>query len=272
MSQTEGIGQLSFFPELSQTPSLPSISTLPEFDKSLDNLIKMSDLGAFISINMHGVEKSYSVHARELEIPTDFLLDDQVDAVSPTFHLFPEEIRLHLRKMIYDVKSFFNYKNSFKTPVGYFLYRPYFRIWQKYVEERKQNVDKFLSKTLKGKIYSQFLLKAFNDGYLFLKTIKDDTAPWEFLENIYLSQIRDIRSEIKGEKETLHSLNHTYPEYPLKAIAIKSMHFPLDLKTYVNQFRIQFTFKSIHLEYLKNVDIHTIEDVKRLSQMLVDEF
>ena len=272
MPQTEGIGQLSFFPELSSSPSIPSISTLPEFDKSMDNLIKMSDLGAFISINVHGVEKSYSVHTSELEIPADFLLDDQIDAVSPLYHLYPEEIRLHLRKMIYDVKSFFNHKNSFKTPFGYFLYRPYFRIWKKYVEERKQQVEKFLLKTLKGKTYGQHLLSAFREGYHFLFTIKDDTAPWEFLENVFLSHIKDVRNEIKKDNETLHSLVHTFPDYPLKAIALKTMHFPLDLKSYLNQFHIQFTFKSIHLEYLKDVDIHTVEDVKRLSQFLADKY
>lgn len=272
MPKMEGIRQLALFPELFQSPSLPSISTLPEFDKSLDNLIKMSDLGAFISITIHGVEKSYSLHTRELEIPADFLLDDKVDSVSPTFHLFPEEIRHHLRKMAYDVKNFFNRKNSFKTPFGYFLYRPYFRIWQKYVEERKQHIDRFLSDALKGRTYGQNLLKAFREGYYFLETIKDDTAPWEFVKSVHLTHIHNTRKEIRRQNDTLHSLDHTFPDYPLKAITIKTLQFPLDLKSYVNQLRIQFTFKSIHLEYLKNVDIHSIEDVKRMSQKMGDEY
>lgn len=272
MCPSEPIGQLSLFPELSPGPSLPSISTLPEFDKSLDNLIKMSDLGAFVTITVHGVEKSYSVHTTELEIPEDFLLDDSVDSVSPTFHLFPEEVRIHLRKTVYDVKSFFTTKNSFKTPFGYFIFRPYFRTWQKFVEDRKERVEQFLLEALKGRTYGQYFLKAFKNGYYLLQSIKDDTAPWEFQENVYLSDIREERKEINQRNLTLHSLDHTFPDYPLKAITIKTMHFPLDLKSYVNQLRIQFAFRSIHLDYLKDVEIHTIEDVKRLSQKMADEY
>lgn len=268
----EGTGQLSLFPELSRSPSLPSISTLPEFDKSLDNLIKMSDLGAFVSITVHGVDKSFSIHTSELEIPADFLLDNKVDSVSSTFHLFPEEIRLHQRKMVYDVKSFFNSKNSFKTPFGYFIYRPYFRIWQKFVEERKQLIDAFLSKALKGRTYGQHFLNAFKEGYDFLESVKDDTAPWEFRENVYLSDVRETRDQIGKHGITLHSADRTLPDYPLNAVTLKTMHFPLDLKSYVNQLRIQFAFRSVHLDYLKDVDINTVEDVRRLSQKLVDEY
>ena len=265
-------GQLSLFPELFKAPSLPSISTLPEFDRALDNLIKMSDLGAFISITVHGVDKSYSVHASELEIPTDFLLDGSVDPVSPTFHLFPEEIRLHLRKKAYDVKSFFNRRNSFKTPFGYFLYRPYFRMWQKFVEERKQEIDRFLSGTLRGRTYGRHFLSAFKKGYGFLQSIKDVTAPWEFLDDVRLSHIREVRKEIRESSRTLHSLDKTIPDYPLRAIAIKTIHFPVDLKGYLNQLHFRSAFRSIHPEYLKGADIHTIEDVKRLSENLVDEY
>ncbi|MEE9167259.1 MAG: hypothetical protein V3U24_07355 [Candidatus Neomarinimicrobiota bacterium] len=272
MSHSEGTGQLSFFPELSRSISVPSISTLPEFDKSLDNLIKMSDLGAFVSITVHGVEKSYSVHSTELEIPPDFLLEDRVDAVSDKFHLFPEDTRMHLRKMVYDVKSFFNSKNSFKTPFGFFIYRPYFRIWQAYVEEREEHIDRFLSKALKGRTYGHHFLTAFREGYAFLQSIKDDTAPWEFQESVYLSHVREVRKEIIDKNATLHSLDHTFPDYPLRAIALKTMHFPLDLKSYVAQLGIQFAFRSIHLDYLKDVEIHTIEDIKRLSQKMVDEY
>lgn len=272
VTSPESTGQLSFFPELSQGPSLPSISTLPEFDKSLHNLIMMSDLGAFVTITVHGVEKSYSVHTSELEIPGDFLQDDSIGSVSPTYHLFPEEVRVHLRKTVYDVKSFFTRKNSFKTPFGYFIYRPYFRTWQKFVEERKEQVEKFLHKALKGRTYGQYFLNAFKEGYAFLRNIKDETAPWEFQDKVYLADVREQRKVIDRQGLTLHSLDHTFPDYPLKAITIKTMHFPLDLKTYVNQLGIQFAFRSIHLEYLKDVEIHTIEDVKRLSEKVADEY
>lgn len=271
MLKSRATGQLSFFPDLFKSPSLPSISTLPQFDKALDNLIKMSDLGAFISITVHGVEKSYSVHSKELEIPDDFILDDRVDAVSDIFHLFPEEIRHHLRKRAYDAKSFFIARNSFKTPFGFFLYRPYFRLWQKFVQERKQEVDSFLSKNLKGRVYGQLFLQAFKKGYEFLENIRDTTAPWEFSSSVRLSHIRQVRKEISDDNLTLHSLDKTIPDFPFKAITLKTMHFPETLSDYLNQLNIQYTFRSVHLDYLKDLDIQTIEDVKRFSQGLADQ-
>ncbi|MFQ6676119.1 MAG: hypothetical protein ACE5LH_07210 [Fidelibacterota bacterium] len=270
MAKSLATGQLSFFPDLFQSPSLPSITTLPQFDKALDNLIKMSDLGAFITITVHGVEKSYSVHSRELEIPDDFILDEKVDTVSDTFHLFPEQIRTHLRNRAYDVKSFFNRKNSFKTPFGFFLYRPYFRIWQRFVEERKEEIDAFLTDNLKGRVYGQWFLKAFTKGYRFLETVRDDTAPWEFLPTLRLSEIRRVRKEIKDAGLTLHSLDKTIPEFPLKAVVLKTMHFPVTLNEYLNQLHIQYTFRSVHLDYLKDLNIQTVEDVRRFSQGLAD--
>ena len=42
--------QLSLFGELPNS-SNPSIATFPEFDQALNNLIKLSDLGAFIAVS-----------------------------------------------------------------------------------------------------------------------------------------------------------------------------------------------------------------------------
>ena len=81
MSSLDSRNQLALLPELDDHPSLPSITTLPEFDRAMDNLIKMSDLGAFISINVHGVKKTFSIHTRELEIPDDFLKEEFIDAI-----------------------------------------------------------------------------------------------------------------------------------------------------------------------------------------------
>lgn len=183
MSHQESIGQLALFPELFRTPSLPSISTLPEFDKALDNLIRMSDLGAFISINVHGLDKSYSVHIRELEIQPEFLQNGRGDAVSQTYYLFPVHIRHQLRKLTYEVRSFLNSRNSFKTSFGYFLYRPYFRIWKKYVDEQKSHIERFLSDSLRGREYGKHFLTAVNCGYRFLEDVSDDPAPWDFRRN-----------------------------------------------------------------------------------------
>ncbi|MDP6837288.1 MAG: hypothetical protein QGG85_08835 [Candidatus Marinimicrobia bacterium] len=271
MSHHESIGQLALFPELFKSPDLPSISTLPEFDKALDNMIRMNDLGAFISINVHGLDKSYSVHIRELEIPQEFLKTGHSEAVSTVYYLFPAHIRHQLRKLTYDVRSFLNSKNSFKTSFGYFLFRPYFRIWEKYVDEQKSRIEQFLSHTLKGREYGKHFLSAFDHGYRFLEDAGDDTAPWDFHRKLRLSHIQEAQKEIRERNLTLHSLDKTVPDYPLMAIALKTIQFPADLKTFLKQFTIQFAFKTIHLDYLKEVDITSIEDVKQLSDRLTDE-
>ena len=49
--------QLSLFGELPQS-SNPSIATFPEFDQALNNLIKLSDLEAFIELNIQGFERA----------------------------------------------------------------------------------------------------------------------------------------------------------------------------------------------------------------------
>jgi len=263
--------QLALFPELFRIPTIPSISTLPEFDRAMDNLIKMSDLGAFVSVNIHGVDKSYSVHIFELEIPNDFLKNGSDNLVSPVYHLFPKEIRHQLRRLTYDIKNFFNRQNSFKTPFGYFLFRPYFRIWMKFVDDRKTQIQMFLEDTLSGKKYSRYFLTTFDKGYRFLSHIKDDTAPWEFSENILMNHIREVRKDIESQNLTLHTLDKTYPDYPLKAIAVKTHHFPIDLRNYIDNLQIKFAFKSIHLENLKNITIRSVEDVKRLSSKMGEE-
>jgi len=49
--------QLPLFPELSKNADVASITTLPAFEKALNNLINMSDLGAFIQLNVSGLGK-----------------------------------------------------------------------------------------------------------------------------------------------------------------------------------------------------------------------
>lgn len=271
MSHGDSRGQLALFPELFKTPELPSISTLPEFDRALDNLIKMSDLGAFISVTVHGLEKSYSIHVRELEIPGDFLLDGRDDAASQQIYLFPEPLRQQLRRLSYDVKSFFNRENSFRTPFGYFLYRPYFRIWSKFVKEQEERFNAFLTDTLSGRTYGRHFLASFEKGYRFLESLKDETAPWEFPGRILLADLHQCRRKIKAESLTLHSLDKTTADFPTLAITLKTMHFPADLSAFVKQVKIQFDFKSIHLDFLKDVEIKSVDDVIRLSESVWNE-
>ena len=119
--------QLPLFPELSKDTDIASITSLPEFDKALSNLIKISDLGAFIQLNISGLERGYSLNINEMVIPNDFLKDGSPRSVS--YHLFPDKMRNQLKKYAYEVKSFFNSKNSFYTDYGYFLFRSHFTMW-----------------------------------------------------------------------------------------------------------------------------------------------
>ena len=139
MSPKHNPSQLSIFPELSENLSAPSIATIPEFDNALGNLIKMSDLGAFIQINILGIEKVYSLNLYELKIPQDFLRNDS--ALAPlTVHLFPHQVRNELKKLTYEVKAFFNRGNSFKTSFGYF-----------FISQPFSTVESFLKKSAKSK-------------------------------------------------------------------------------------------------------------------------
>ena len=142
MSHFDTTGQLALFPELIDSPELPSISTLPEFDRALHNLIKMSDLGAFISITVHGLDKSFSVHARELEIPEDFLLDGRGDAASQQIHLFPESLRHQVRRLSYDVKRFFKQRKFFSDTVRLFPFSSLFQDLVKVCQRTGTTIDR----------------------------------------------------------------------------------------------------------------------------------
>ena len=56
--------QIALFPELSKHASIPSITTLPAFDKALSNLIKISDMGAFIELKIGGLERLYTLNIK----------------------------------------------------------------------------------------------------------------------------------------------------------------------------------------------------------------
>ena len=112
--------QIALFPELSKHSSIPSITTLPAFDNALSNLIKISDLGAFIQLSIGGLERGYTINLQELDIPKDFIKSG-TSTIPFSARLFPNDIRNRLKKISYEVKSFFNVHNSFKTSFGYFL-------------------------------------------------------------------------------------------------------------------------------------------------------
>ena len=51
--------QMVLFPELFEDTPLPPITSMPDFDNALDNLVRLADFGAFIEFTFHGIDKSY---------------------------------------------------------------------------------------------------------------------------------------------------------------------------------------------------------------------
>lgn len=257
--------QLPLFPELAGGASMPSLATLPEFDQALQNLIRMSDLGAFIELNIQGIDKVYSLNLRELEIPDDFLKD--MKGYSPlTVRLFPNPIRNEINKLTYDVKSFFNSKNSFKTSFGFFLFRSHFVKWKETLAEKQQAIQSYFADSLgKGK-YGQHFVDFFSHGYEHIESYAEDTAPWEFKKRPLLKDIEAARKDLQASHKTMYTLKPTEIDFPFKMMALKTGHVPLVLHQYQSQVQVHSVFKTIHLEYLSDVDIHSLEDIRRLTE------
>lgn len=265
MSPKHNPSQLSIFPELSGDVSAPSIATIPEFDIALGNLIKMSDLGAFIQINIHGIDKSYSLNLSELHISSEFL---QKDTTPVTIHLFSQEIRNELKKLTYEVKSFFNRGNSFKTSFGYFLFRSHFPRWKTYLKKCQQTVNDYLSNTFSKGVYGHYFIDHFQKGYDLINKTADVRAPWVFREKILLKDIQDLRHELLESGSTLSTLKPTDLDYPFQLMVLKTMHIPMVLHQYQTQVQFHSVFKTIHLDYLIGIEINTIEDVRKLTKKL----
>ena len=267
MSPKHNPSQLSIFPEISGDLYAPSIATIPEFDKALGNLIKMSDLGAFIQINIQGVEKIFSLNLHELNIPIDFLKNN-IPPAPITVHLFPQNTRNELKKLTYEVKAFFNRSNSFKTSFGFFLFRSHFSFWKTYLHERQEALNQYLSDTLSKGVYGQFFLDHFQQGYDYLKDAADETAPWVFRDKLLLKDIQEVRNNLIETQATLSTLLATDLDFPFQVLAMKTTHIPMVLHQYQSQIHVHSIFKTIHLEYLSDIDINTIEDVRKLTDKL----
>jgi hypothetical protein len=258
--------QLSLFGELPSS-SDPSIATFPEFDQALNNLIKLSDLGAFIEINIQGFEKGYTLNLSESIIPKDFLKIPK--NYSPiTVQLFSHDLRNELKKLTYEIKAFFTPRNSFKTPFGYFLFRSDFSNWKLFLSSKKDQINEFLNKELSGGVYGKYFLEHFTRGYEFIESLSDITAPWEFRKKLLLKDIQESRKQMRLNNTTLSSLKHTELDFPFSLMVFKTMHIPMVLHQYQSQLQIHSRFKTIHLEYLIDRDINTIEDIRKLADSL----
>lgn len=257
--------QIALFPEISKHAAIPSITTLPAFDKALNNLIKISNLGAFIELKIGGLERIYTLNIQELDIPQDFI-KKEISTIPFSIHLFPSEFRNELKKKSYEVKSFFNSRNSFNTSFGYFLYRSHFSMWKLYLEKMNKEIKEMLYNDLGHGKYGDYFLSHFKEGYEYLKSISDVVAPWEFENEFDIKKIRGRRREIIDKQLTFNSLKPTEVSYPFDLIVYKTNHIPIFLKDYVENIQISSIFKSIHLEYLVDKKISGIDDIKKLVQ------
>lgn len=257
--------QIALFPEISKHAAIPSITTLPAFDKALNNLIKISNLGAFIELKIGGLERIYTINIQELEIPQDFIKKD-ISTIPFSIHLFPSDFRNELKKKSYEVKSFFNTRNSFKTSFGFFLFRSHFSMWKLYLEKMNKEIKEILyNKLARGK-YGEYFQDHFKEGYDYIKSIADVTAPWEFAEEIDIKTIRERREQIIEDQISFTSLKPTEIDYPFDLLIYKTNHIPISLKDFVENIQISSIFKSIHLEYLVDKKITDIDDIKELVQ------
>ena len=263
MQEQSDPNQIALFPEISKHAEIPSITTLPAFDKALNNLIKISNLGAFIELRISGLDRIYTINIQELDIPSDFLSKDAA-TIPFSAHLFPNDFRNELKKKSYEVKSFFNTRNSFRTAFGYFLFRSHFSMWKIYLEKMNKEIKGMLYSELGHGKYGNFFYDHFKQGYDYIKSIADVVAPWEFNKEFVIKDIRRRRQEIISEQTAFTSLKPTEVDYPFDLMIYKTNHVPATLKDYVENIQISSIFKSIHLEYLADKKISTIEDIKEL--------
>lgn len=255
--------QIALFPELSKHAAIPSITTLPAFDKALSNLIRISDLGAFIQLSIGGLDRSYSLNVQELDIPQDFLKKD-ISTIPFSIHLFNSEFRNELKKKSYEVKSFFNSRNSFNTSFGFFLYRSHFSMWKLYLEKMNKEIKDYIYHELAHGKYSEYFVQLFNEGYEHIRSLADVVAPWSFKDKIDIKSIRARRKELIENQITFNSLKATEVTFPFDLLVHKTNHIPISLNDYVENIQINSIFKSIHLEYLADKKITNIEDIKKL--------
>jgi len=255
--------QIVLFPDLFDDIPLPSITTLPDFDHALSNFVKLADFGAFIDLNFSGLEKSYSLKLSDLKIPAGLLT--ATDNGSPVFQLFPLKIHKGLKRLKYETRAFFTKRNSFRTHFGYFLLRQYFHRWDVHRKDMQAAIIRFVNDEIGPDAYQRYFEKIWLSGCHWLAAQLQASHPYE-LPGFNLPHQQTIRNEILTTEATLSSLDPESPNYLVLALALKTLHIPLRCEDYQGGIVISSTFKTIHLEYLKDTTIETLDDIKALFE------
>lgn len=266
MDRTYNPNQTVLFPDLFDDITLPSITTLPDFDHALENFIRLADFGAFIQLNFSGIDKSFSLKLSELKIPRKYLSKSRA-LTSPAFHLFPDDVRNHLNRMKYEVKSFFTKHNSIKTPFGYFLFRNFFLKWDLHRREVSGDITKYLLNEIGEESYNDFFKGIWTNGNKWMKYNLNKKNPYQ-IQDYSFGIIEKERMRMEKVGATLYQLDRKEPDFLFNTLVIKTLHIPHTLSDYVNGISVFSTFKTIHLEYLKTVKIESIEDIKSLFNSL----
>ena len=263
MSELSGTKQLSLFPELSPNAGLRHMTSPAQFDSALDNLKKINEFGAFIHLDLTGLNSTINLDFSEFKIPDHFA--EQHSLKTPfLLHLFPEDLRKELHQFHEELLSFFTDKNSFTTPSGYFLYRSHYSLWKHFTEKIKKSIDEFLYIQLSHGSYRQYFIQIINNGLEYIKSNANTTIPWNFPSNLDIQFIESIRKKHVEEHTSLINLKYTDQDFPLNFIVLKTLHFPLNLSGFISHVQIHTVFKSIHLEYLVDKSINSIDDINNL--------
>lgn len=251
--------QTVLFPELLSDLDLPSITTLPDYDKALENFIKMSDFGAFIELNIAGLEKSFSLSFDELHVPRRYRQRRQ-DANSPIFYLFPTDVRNHLNRLKYEARAFFNKTNSVKTGFGYFVFRQYFHLWDLHRQKFTSNLFDYLRLEIGEKRYQRYFLSAWNDAVKWTRLgIKRKFH--HLLPPADIELIQNRQQRFRAVNLTISQLDREDQDHLLNCLILKTLHIPPNLPDYIDGISVLSTFKTIHLEHLKNISIESLEDL-----------
>lgn len=265
MSELTNPQQLSFFSELSLKADIKSITNLSQFDNALNNLIKISEFGAFVQLKIQGLHTMYTLDLQELDVPENFLKSNH-SPTSMNISLFSEEIRDNLQRFSDEAKSFFTDKNSFPTPSGFFLYRSHFTLWKYFTEQIKKSIDEFLYRRLSHGGYQQFYIKCFHEGLEYIRSIAGVSSSWNFPTKIEIQSIESVRRKQNEENCTIEHLKFSDQNFPLNYLVLKTGQFPLNLSGFISHVQVYSIFKSIHLEFLADRSIESIRDIKELVQ------
>ncbi|GEM_PF-140517 len=254
--------QTVLFPDLFEDIQLPSITTLPDFDRALENFVHLSDFGAFIDLSFSGLEKSCSFKLAELQIPRRYL--GKISArVSPVLNLFPLSIRNELNRFKYDTRAFFTKNNSIKTALGYFLFRNYFHKWDRHKKKITTQINAYLEKEIGDRQYADYFLNICREGQDWLFSPLKKRNPYTRL-NLNLDEIRLQREKLSGLEITYSQLDRMDPEFVGNFLVLKTLHISETLQKYREGISITSSFKTIHLEYLTKMEIDTVDDIKEL--------